>query len=418
MFRNYEWGLALKYLSIKGHDRFVTVIAVFSLLGIFLGVLALVVTMSVMGGFREEFLSKIIGFNGHMLFQPYDGKMSDYERATKEIASVQNVIHVAPIIEGQAMAMVGDYGTFALVRGIREEDIKAQPLIANNIISGSLENFGQEDNDIVIGRRLADKYGIVLNSEITLMSPKGRITPFGTVPRIQNFNVIAIFEVGEVNYDTGYFFVPLTAAQTYFQYGDQVGALEITLAHADLVNETYPMVTGKIAEIQLGGRLVDWQILNRAFFNALQIEKNAMFIILTLIILVAVFNVISTMIMLVKSKTRDIAVLRTMGATRTSIMRTFFIIGSSIGVVGTFLGVIGGIYLAKNLQNVVSYVEELTGSSLWDAEVRFITEIPSKIDTGEVTMIAVISLLLSLLATIFPALKAANTDPVKALKYE
>ena len=168
----------------------------------------------------------------------------------------------------------------------------------------------------------------------------------------------------------------------------------------------------------MGGRLVDWQILNRAFFNALQIEKNAMFIILTLIILVAVFNVISTMIMLVKSKTRDIAVLRTMGATRTSIMRTFFIIGSSIGVVGTFLGVIGGIYLAKNLQNVVSYVEELTGSSLWDAEVRFITEIPSKIDTGEVTMIAVISLLLSLLATIFPALKAANTDPVKALKYE
>ena len=418
MFRNYEWKVALKYLSVRGHDGFVTVIALFSLFGIFLGVGALVVTMSVMGGFREELLGKVIGFNGHVLYQPFGGKMSDYDAAAAEVNTVKNVVRVRPILEGQAMAMMGDYGTFALVRGIKAEDIRSQDLIASNIVLGNLDKFGDGENDIVIGQRLAEKYGLEIGSDVTLMSPKGRITAFGTVPRIQQFSVIAIFEVGEYNYDSNYFFVPLAAAQTYFQYGDQVGALEVTLTHADMVNETYPALSQRIVDAGLAGRVIDWQQLNRAFFNALQIERNAMFIILSLIILVAVFNVISTMIMLVKSKTRDIAVLRTMGASRTSITRIFFIIGSSIGVLGTFFGVIGGVYLANHLQWVADLIEKMTGATLWDAETRFITEIPSKVDNSEVIAVTVVALSLSLLATIFPALKAANTDPVKALKYE
>jgi len=418
MFRNYEWKVALKYLSVRGHDGFVTVIALFSLFGIFLGVGALVVTMSVMGGFREELLGKVIGFNGHVLYQPFGGKMSDYDAAAAEVSTVKNVVRVRPILEGQAMAMMGDYGTFALVRGIKAEDIRSQDLIASNIVLGNLDKFGDGENDIVIGQRLAEKYGLEIGSDVTLMSPKGRITAFGTAPRIQQFSVIAIFEVGEYNYDSNYFFVPLAAAQTYFQYGDQVGALEVTLTHADMVNETYPALSQRIVDAGLAGRVIDWQQLNRAFFNALQIERNAMFIILSLIILVAVFNVISTMIMLVKSKTRDIAVLRTMGASRTSITRIFFIIGSSIGVLGTFFGVIGGVYLANHLQWVADLIEKMTGATLWDAETRFITEIPSKVDNSEVIAVTVVALSLSLLATIFPALKAANTDPVKALKYE
>lgn len=418
MFRNYEWKVALKYLSVRGHDGFVTVIALFSLFGIFLGVGALVVTMSVMGGFREELLGKVIGFNGHVLYQPFGGKMGDYDAAAAELSTVQNVVRVRPILEGQAMAMMGDNGTFALVRGIKAEDIRSQDLIASNIVLGNLDKFGDGENDIVIGQRLAERYSLEIGSDVTLMSPKGRVTAFGTVPRIQQFSVIAIFEVGEYNYDSNYFFVPLDAAQIYFQYGDQVGALEVTLTHADMVNETYPELSQRIVDAGLAGRVIDWQQLNRAFFNALQIERNAMFIILSLIIVVAVFNVISTMIMLVKSKTRDIAVLRTMGASRSSITRIFFIIGSSIGFLGTFFGVIGGIYLANHLQWVADLIEAMTGATIWDAETRFITEIPSKVDNSEVIAITVVALTLSLIATIFPALKAANTDPVKALKYE
>lgn len=418
MFRNYEWKVALKYLSVKGHDGFVTVIALFSLFGIFLGVGALIVTMSVMGGFREELLGKVIGFNGHVLYQPFGGKMGDYDAAAADLSLVQDVVKVRPILEGQALAMIGENGTFALVRGIKPEDLRSQSLVADNITSGNLDDFGEGDSDIIIGQRLADRYGLTVGGEITLMSPKGRVTAFGTVPRIQQFVISAIFEVGEYNYDSNYFFVPLPAAQTYFQYGNQVGALEVTLTHADMVGEIYPLLAQRIVDAGLAGRIIDWQQLNQAFFNALQIERNAMFIILSLIILVAVFNVISTMIMLVKSKTRDIAVLRTMGASRSSITRIFFIIGSSIGFLGTFLGVVGGIYLANHLQWVADLIETLTGATVWDAETRFITEIPSQVDSAEVISVTVVALTLSLLATIFPALRAANTDPVKALKYE
>ncbi len=418
MFRNYEWKVALKYLSIRGHDGFVTVIALFSLFGIFLGVGALIVTMSVMGGFREELLGKVIGFNGHVLYQPFGGKMEDYDAAAADLSLVQDVVKVRPILEGQALAMMGEYGTFALVRGVKPEDLRSQTLVADNMVMGSLDDFGTGESDIIIGLRLAEKYNLGIGDEITLMSPRGRVTAFGTVPRIQNFLITGIFEVGEYNYDSNYFFVPLPAAQTYFQYGDQVGALEVTLTHADKVREIYPLLAQRIVDSGMAGRMIDWQQLNQAFFNALEIEKNAMFIILSLIILVAVFNVISTMIMLVKSKTRDIAVLRTMGASRSSITRIFFIIGSSIGVLGTFLGVIGGIYLANHLQWVADLIEALTGTSVWDAETRFITEIPSKVDSAEVIAVTIVALTLSLLATIFPALRAANTDPVKALKYE
>jgi len=418
MFRAFEWQLALRYMHLRSQEGFVTLIAIFSAVGIMLGVATLIVTLAVMNGFREELLGKVIGFNGHMLFQPYGGKMSDYDEAVAQLKTVDNVIQVSPIIEGQALATFGDYGSGALVRGVRPEDIRKQPLIAGNIVDGTLDDFGAGDNDIIVGRRLADKYGLQIGSLVTLITPKGRVTPFGTVPRLSSYNIRAIFEVGEYNYDSGYFFMPLAQAQSYFQYDDQVAALEITLNDAELISQMYPVVQNKIVDIGLGGRLVDWRILNQSFFQALEIDRNVSFIILTMIILVATFNVISTMIMMVRSKTRDIAILRTMGAGRASIMRAFFIAGSSIGVTGTALGLGLGILIVNFVQELVEFAGKITGTNIWDAEIRFISEVPTSMQLDEVILVLVVSLALSFIATIFPAFRAANIDPVKALRYE
>ncbi|WP_138380139.1 lipoprotein-releasing ABC transporter permease subunit [Luteithermobacter gelatinilyticus] len=418
MFRAFEWTLAFRYLRLKGHEGFISVIAIFSLVGIFLGVAALIVTMSVMGGFREEILSKVIGFKGHLLYQPYAGRMTDYDAAASALSTVENVVRVDPVIEGQVMASFGDYATGAMVRGIRPEDLRHRPLVAENIVAGSLTDFGTGEHDIIIGKRLADTYGLEIGSLITLITPKGRVTAFGTVPRLASYEIKAIFEVGEYNYDSSYFFIPLDQAQKYFQYENSVQYLELTLTHPDLIEETYPFVQQRIRELGLQGRLIDWRVLNRSFFNALQIERNVMFIILTLIILVAVFNIISTMIMLVRSKNKDIAILRTMGASRASILRVFFIAGSLIGILGTFLGLAGGVVVADNLQNIVDFVETATGAELWNAEIRFISEIPAIIQPDEVIAVVTVSLTLTFLATLYPAWRAAKTDPVEALRYE
>ncbi|WP_321391514.1 lipoprotein-releasing ABC transporter permease subunit [Emcibacter sp.] len=418
MFQSFEWVLAFRYLRLKGHEGFISVIAIFSLVGIFLGVAALIITMSVMGGFREELLGKVIGFKGHLLYQPVGGKVADYDESVRLLSSVQNVVHVDPIIEGQVMASFGDYATGAIVRGMRPEDLKERPLIADNIVEGSLDDFGTGEHDLAVGVRLAENYGLKIGSLVTLITPKGRVTPFGTVPRLSSYVIKAIFEVGEYNYDSGYFFMPLDQAQKYFKYGDTVQYLEITLTHPDLINETYPYVDQRLKATGHLGRLIDWRVLNRSFFNALQIERNVMFIILTLIILVAVFNVISTMIMLVRSKNKDIAILRTMGASRSSILKVFFIAGSIIGIFGTLLGVLAGIFIAKNLQAISDFIEATTGAEVWNAEIRFISEIPAIINPGEVIAVTIVALTLTFLATLYPAWRAAKTDPVEALRYE
>ncbi|VAW04992.1 Lipoprotein releasing system transmembrane protein LolC/LolE [hydrothermal vent metagenome] len=410
--------VAMRYLKIRSNEGFVTLVALFSLLGIAIGVMVLIVTMSVMNGFREELLSKVIGFNGHMLYQPAGGRMDDYDDAVARLKQIDNVVKVLPIIEGNALATFGSYSVPALVRGVRADDLKQMTLISENIRSGTLDDYGQGENDIIIGQRLADKYNLSLGDLVTLVTPRGRVTPFGTVPRIASYQIRAVFEVGEYNYDTSYFFMPLKQAQNYFQYGDQAGALEIILTHPDMITEMFAEVQEVTRQIGSGGRLIDWRILNQSFFNALQVERNVMFIILSFIILVAVFNIISTMIMMVKNKTRDVAILRTMGVTSGSIMRIFFIVGSCIGVIGTLLGTLAGLSIAYNVQPIMDFIERTTGLSLWEGEVRFLSEVPSIVETQEVMIVVFVALGLSFFATLLPAWRAAKLDPVKSLRYE
>ncbi|MCF8474760.1 MAG: lipoprotein-releasing ABC transporter permease subunit [Emcibacter sp.] len=418
MFRAHEWMVAMRYLKIRSNEGFVTLVALFSLLGIAIGVMVLIVTMSVMNGFREELLSKVIGFNGHMLYQPVGGRMSHYDEAVEALKKIDHVVSVLPIIEGNALATFGSNSVPALVRGIRPDDLKLMSLISNNIKLGSLDDFGQGDNDIIIGKRLADKYDLSIGDLVTLVTPRGRITPFGTMPRIASYKIVSVFEVGEYNYDTSYFFMPLGEAQSYFQYGDEIAALEISLTHPDMISEMYEAVEKVTQQFDLGGRLIDWRILNKSFFNALQVERNVMFIILSFIILVAVFNIISTMIMMVKNKTRDVAILRTMGVTSSSIMRIFFIVGSCIGVLGTMLGTFFGLIIAFNVQVILNFIERITGLSLWEGEVRFLSEVPAIVETKEVLIVVLVSLVLSFIATLLPAWRAAKVDPVQSLRYE
>ena len=418
MFSAHERMVAFRYLKIRSNEGFVTLVALFSLLGIAIGVMVLIVTMSVMNGFREELLSKVIGFNGHMLYQPLGGKMSDYDDAVTRLKKIDNVVKVLPIIEGNALATFGSNSVPALVRGIRPGDLKQMTLISDNIRQGTLDNFGAGENDIIIGIRLAEKYNLTVGDLVTLVTPRGRITPFGTMPRIASYKIGAVFEVGEYNYDTNYFFMPLAQAQTYFQYGDQVGALEIILTHPDMTTEMFPVVDQVARQFENGGRLIDWRMLNSSFFNALQVERNVMFIILSFIILVAVFNVISTMIMMVKNKTRDVAILRTMGVSSSSIMRIFFMVGACIGILGTFLGTMLGLAIAYNVQPILDFIERMTGLSLWEGEVRFLSEVPAIVEGKEVMIVVIMALGLSFLATLLPAWRAAKVDPVQSLRYE
>ena len=414
MFSSVEWMIAWRYMRARRAEGFISVIAGFSLTGIALGVATLIIVLSVMNGFRIELLDRILGLNGHISVVSSANTLSDYNPLADRVRVVDGVLSVTPLVEGQILATSGSRAAGALVRGLTPEDLGQRPSIAGNIRGGSLDNFVGLDA-IVVGFRLARNLGVVVGDKVTLVSPKGTVTAFGTVPRMQAYTVVATFEVGMFEFDSTFIFMPLAAAQQYFRLGDTVNQLEIFVKDPD------NLLRQRVAiSVALGAehRLFDWQQANRSFFNALQVERNVMFLILTLIILVAAFNIISSLIMLVKDKGSAIAILRTVGATRGTIMRVFLIVGTSIGVVGTVSGTILGLLFARNIETLRRAIESLTGNDLFAAEIYFLSQLPAEVDTGEVIMVVSMALGLSVLATLYPSWRASRLDPVEALRNE
>ena len=414
MFSRFEWMMAFRYLRARRQEGFISVIAWFSLLGIALGVATLIIVMSVMNGFRQELLSRILGLNGHMSVYGVAGRMEDYDPLTAKLKKVPGVVSVTPMIEGHVMVTARSVAQGAVVRALAPDDLRAREIIASNIRSGSLKNFGGKDG-LVIGSRMAQKMGVRVGDKITLISPKGAVTAFGTVPRLKAYRIAATFQVGMFEYDSNFIFMPMQAAQIYFKLPNAITNLELFIKNPDDAPGLVRSVS-RLAGAEF--RVHDWQQANASFFNAIQVERNVMFLILTLIIVVAAFNIISSMIMMVKDKGRAIAILRTMGATRGSIMRIFFISGASIGTIGTITGFVLGLSFADNIEAIRQWIQGLTGSDLFAAEIYFLSQLPAVVDYREVAIVVSMGLTLSLLATIYPSWRAARLDPAEALRYE
>ncbi len=405
--------VAMRYLRARRQEGFISVIAWFSLIGIALGVATLIIVMSVMNGFRQELLTRILGLNGHLSIYGQNYELTGYDPLAEKARKIADVVAVTPIVEGQVMATARGVAKGAVVRGIRHRDLVRRALVAENIHSGSLAEF--KDDRVLIGNRLASRLGLVVGDQITLISPKGNVTAFGTVPRMRAYRLAGTFEVGMHEYDSSFIFMPLKTAQVYFRLPGAVTNLEIFIDDPDHARQ----VGRKIMAATGGkGRIHDWQQANSSFFNAIQVERNVMFLILTLIIVVAAFNIISSMIMLVKDKGKDIAILRTMGATQGMIMRIFFLSGASVGIIGTIAGFGLGLAFTDNIETIRQWIQTLTGSELFAAEIYFLSQLPAVVDPKEVMVVVLMGLGLSFLATLYPSWRAARLDPAEALRYE
>jgi lipoprotein-releasing system permease protein len=413
IFGAFERMVAFRYLRARRQEGFVSVIAIFSLLGIALGVATLIIVMSVMNGFRADLLGRILGLNGDLAVYALSGGFPNFDAAAQKLRAVPGVTRVTPLVEGQVMATSDAGAAGALVRGIRPEDLRSLPLLANRIVQGSLADFG--DDGVAVGDRLARRLGVTVGSAITVISPQGTATAFGTMPRVKTYQVVALFNVGMYEYDNSFIYVPLAAAQLFFRLPEEVSSLEVFVDDSDRVREERRLIATAL-DGQV--RIVDWQQANSSLFNAVEIERNVMFLILTLIIVVAAFNIISSMIMMVKDKGRDIAILRTMGASRAMILRIFMLSGASIGIVGTVAGFVLGVVFTNNIETIREGIQKIIGTDLFAAEIYFFTRIPARIDTGEVVAVVAMALALSFLATLYPSWRAARLDPVEALRYE
>ncbi|WP_394713546.1 lipoprotein-releasing ABC transporter permease subunit [uncultured Roseibium sp.] len=413
-FSAFEWMIAGRYLRSRRRETFISVIAGFSFAGIMLGVATLIIVMAVMNGFRSELLGKILGINGHMLLQPIDQPLTDYDEVAKRIENVPDVISAIPFVEGQAL-ISGPAGNLGgLVRGLRESDMRKVPLVTSNILHGTLDGF-DSGKGVAIGSRMAQQLGVTIGDNVTIISPRGNVTPMGVTPRVKAYPVTAIFEIGMSEYDSTFVFMPITEAQGFFRMDGKVTGVEIYVLDPDRVGEMKAAIEDAANRPAYTS---DWRQRNVTFFSALEVERNVMFIILTLIVLVAALNIISGLIMLVKDKGRDIAILRTMGATRGSVMRIFLITGASIGCVGTIAGFLLGLVVCLNIESIRQFISWVTRTQIFDPTLYFLSRLPADIDSGETVMVLVMALVLSLLATLYPAWRAARLDPVEALRYE
>jgi lipoprotein-releasing system permease protein len=413
-FGSLEWHIAGRYLRAKRRESFISIIAGISFLGIMLGVATLIVVMAVMTGFRADLLDRILGVNGHATIRPYETRFIDRDSLAARLQEVDGVVLATPLVDGQAMLSSGDAARGVLLRGLPVDKLHQLPSLKDNIIAGSLADL-DKPKTIAIGARLAERFGFEVGQKISLISPRGTVTPFGTAPRLRQFTVAAVFRVGLSEYDLNFTFASIETASRFFGFGPHQGAVDVIIDDPDLIDARADALRAAAGE---GNYLTDWKQSNRTLAGALEVERNVMFIILTMILLVAALNIVSGLVMLVRDKARDIAVLRSMGARRGMVLRIFFITGASIGVVGTLAGLGVGVLFSAYIEEVRQFLIWATGANLFPAEIYFLERMPARILPRDVAQIALMALALSFLSTLYPAWRAASQEPVELLRNE